>query len=370
MDQYKNFELEDFIWDSYFRKWILYPTLETDERWNSWLKENPDKKELVNQAAGIVKAVAPEIIPLNEKEKQLAVSTIISKLDEHVSQNVQRSAIRFPAYWLNAAAVIVLLAGLSWIVWTRNQHRQVDYIQLVADAAEPLIEKVNTSNKPLLISLHDGSKVILSPNGRISFPATSTLKREVYLSGEAFFDISKDPSKPFFVYANEVVTKVLGTSFRVRSYAAEKEVSVSVKTGKVSVYTRQDTDAMQKQASSELSGIVIAPNQQIVVTRESVKMTKSLVHSPEIVTKSIANYNFEFDDAPASEVFATLRQAYGIEIIYDKDSMNDCPVTARLTDLPLYEKLDLVCKAINATYERMDASILIQGKGCGQSVKP
>jgi len=369
MDQYNNFELEDFIWDPDFRRWILHPTSETEERLEKWIKVNPDKNELVQRAAGIVKAVSPKSIPLNEKDKQLAISNIVSKLDKH-AQLKEKPLIKFPEYWLNAAAITILLFGLSWIVWTKNQDKSVDYMQLVADADEKLVEKINNTNKPLLIRLQDGSMVKLSPKGKISFPIKNASKREVYLSGEAFFDIAKDPSRPFFVYANEVVTKVLGTSFLVRSYAAEKEVSVQVKTGKVAVFTRKDPDVRKKQNSAELTGVVIEPNQQIVFLRESVKMTKTLVSSPEIVANANKNHNFEFDDAPASEVFATLCQAYGIEIIYDRNVMNDCPVTARLSDMPLYEKLDLVCKAINATYERMDARIIIEGKGCEQYIKP
>ncbi|KAA6439048.1 DUF4974 domain-containing protein [Dyadobacter flavalbus] len=370
MDQYNNFKLEDFIWDAYFRKWVLHPTRETEESWHLWLENNPDKTELVLRAAGIVKAVAPVSIPLDETEKKLAISGIVSKMDSSAEEILHQPVSYFSKIWLRSAAVIMLLAGLGWILWTRNQQRQVDYKQLVAHAEEQLVEKINHTRNPLLIRLPDGSTVKLSPGGRISFPAKSRLTREVYLSGEAFFDITRDSSRPFFVYANEVVTKVLGTSFSVRSYSGEKQVSVSVRTGKVAVFTRRDAEMTHKQRSKELTGVVIEPNQQIVVSRESVKMIKSLVSSPQIIADGTVNYNFEFDDVPASEVFAALRRAYGIDSRYDSEMMNDCPVTARLTDLPLYEKLDLVCKAINATYERTDASIIIKGNGCGQAANP
>ncbi|GGB79565.1 hypothetical protein GCM10011325_03890 [Dyadobacter sediminis] len=362
--------LEDFIWDAYFRKWVLHPTRETETVWNLWLEKNPDKMDLVLRAAGIVKAVGPANVPFSESEKQLAVKSIVSKLNSSAEKNPSRSTAWFPKFWLQTAAVIVLMAGLGWIFWTWNQQKQLDYQRLVAHADVPLIEKVNTTGIAQTIRLSDGSAVKLSPGGKISFSSENKLKREVYLSGEAFFDITADPERPFFVYANEVVTKVLGTSFIVRSYPAEKEISVLVKTGKVAVFTRKDPAAVQKQRSKELTGVIIEPNQQIVILRESEKMTKSLVPSPQIIANGTAGYQFEFDDVPASEVFATLRKAYGIEIRYDSDRMNDCPVTAQLTDLPLYEKLDLVCKAINATYERTDDSIIIKGNGCGPTAKP
>ena len=56
------------------------------------------------------------------------------------------------------------------------------------------------------------------------------------MKGKAFFDIARDTSQPFVVYANETITKVLGTSFTIKAFEGEKDVEVSVKTGKVAVY--------------------------------------------------------------------------------------------------------------------------------------
>jgi len=113
-----------------------------------------------------------------------------------------------------------------------------------------------------------------------------------------------------------------------------------------------------------LTGVVIEPNQQIVFVRESIKMTKSLIPSPELVDSNISIHNFEFDETPVSEVFSELQKAYGIEIIFDKNIMNECPITARLSEMTLYEKLELVCKAVGASYELIDGRIIVEGKGC------
>jgi transmembrane sensor len=101
------------------------------------------------------------------------------------------------------------------------------------------------------------------------------------------------------------------------------------------------------------------------VARRTAKMTKTLVPNPEPIVAGMAAQNLDFDDFPISEILKTLQKAYGIEIIFDETTLKDCPVTARLTDLSLYEKLDLVCDAVGAVYQVIDGRIIVTGKGCG-----
>ncbi|MCF0049787.1 FecR domain-containing protein [Dyadobacter sp. LJ53] len=365
MDQYHNFTLEDFLWDPFFRNWVLKPTREDEEYWQNWLTANPEKTETVRSARELVLSIAPLQAPLSKSEKENAVRQIIGNIHNEEEPAETSSQIRIYQPLISIAAVLIVIAGLSWTFWSGNQKQQINYDELVSTAAAPLIEKTNQNENPLSIKLTDGSIVTLDPGSKVSYPANfEPGKREVYLSGKAFFDIAKDPSRPFFVYANEVITKVLGTSFTVRSYTNEKEVSVAVKTGRVAVFTRKDPEINEKKDSRELTGVVIEPNQQIVFVRESIKMTKSLIPSPELVDSNISLHNFEFDETPVSEVFSELQKAYGIEIIFDKNIMNECPITARLSEMTLYEKLDLICKAVGASYELIDGRIIVEGKGC------
>ncbi|OJV18040.1 MAG: iron dicitrate transport regulator FecR [Dyadobacter sp. 50-39] len=366
MDRYRDFSLGEFVWDKPFRNWVLNPTREDDETWQNWLAAHPDKREIVERARQLVLSIRPANASLSNPEKRKAVERIVERLEtRHLDQT---EASRLP--WYNGravriAAMLVLLAGLGWMFWLRHQPEQIGYDQLVAAANAEMVEAVNTTAKPLTISLEDGSRITLDPGSRMSYPAHfSSSQREVFLSGKAFFDIAKNPSKPFFVYANELVTKVLGTSFTVRSFADEQEVSVAVKSGKVAVFSRDEPGAAAKQSSRDLTGVVIEPNQQVVFLRKSVKITKSIVPEPEVVAEAGTAPHLEFDEAPLSAVFSALQSAYGIDIIYDKNIMDECPITATLTEMSLYEQLDLVCKAVNASYKSIDGRIVVEGKGC------
>lgn len=365
MDRYQNYSLEEFVWDESFRNWVLKPTREDNEKWKNWLVENPDKELLLCRAAEIVQAVAPGAVFLPASEKREAIQNIMDNLPASETNILQAAKPYFTIQkWMQIAAVLLLFAGLGWSALKLRHPKSTNYEELVSGAGATLTEKHNTTGKPVSVALSDGSTVRLNPGSKISYPARfAGNRREVYLSGEAFFDIARYPSMPFFVYANEVVTKVLGTSFFVRSYANEKEVSVRVKTGRVAVFTRNDQDINDKLSTKELAGVVIEPNQQIVFVRETVKITKSLIPKPEIVEEK-NTYNFNFDEVPVATVFAVLQKAYGIEIIYDKNLMNDCPITATLTEMTLFEKLDLVCKAVGATYELIDGRVIIEGKDC------
>ena len=73
---------------------------------------------------------------------------------------------------------------------------------------------------------------------------------------------------------------------------------------------------------------------------------------------------FEFDDAPIAQVLDKIEKVYGIDIELENDKLNACPLTADITQQPLYTKLDIICATINGKYEVKGTTILISGKGC------
>jgi transmembrane sensor len=166
------------------------------------------------------------------------------------------------------------------------------------------------------------------------------------------------------VYANELVTKVLGTSFSIRAYDNEPNVIVEVRSGKVSVFAQPTGTVAQASDSPRREGLVLSPNQQAVYSREDARLTKSLFENPSLLIPDEEQRSFEFVDAKMQDVFAALEKAYGVEIVYDEEIMSGCYLNASLTDESLQVKLSLICKAVNATYEIMDTHIIVYGKGC------
>ena len=212
----------------------------------------------------------------------------------------------------------------------------------------------------------DGSSVLLEKGGKLSYDSKvfGRDKREVFLSGAAFFEVSKDPARPFFVYANELITKVLGTSFTIRALPGEKQVEVLVKTGRVAVFTHRDSSKDRKLSNRELEGVVVTPNQQITLERTALHFLRTLVPDPQMLEIPAQKVSFDFDDVPAPKVLELIEKAYGVDIVYDEDLLANCMFTAHLNDEPLNDKIRLICEGLQAEHEIIDGQIVITSKGC------
>ncbi len=323
--------------------------------WEDWAEDHPERQELIKQAF-------IQLDKLSLKWKQEQISEKFEELNEKLEEIKPLQVSFHHPQIIRWAAAIILFLGIGWWYFLQNNSKSVIYTELVENAPTALIEKENNTDKPLLITLSDGSSILLQHGSRLSYPANfEGNTREVYLDGEAFFEVAKNPEKPFLVYANELVTKVLGTSFNIKSFKAQKDIQVIVRTGKVSVFKLNEVQNSKN--VKILEGVVIIPNQQIKFDKEKSNFSKSLVEAPEMLSE-MPQYNFEFKDISASSVFATIQKAYGISIVYDEELLKECPVTASLSDEPLYGKLDLVCNAIEAEYQLIDGQVIISSKGC------
>ncbi|MEO6684560.1 MAG: FecR domain-containing protein, partial [Dyadobacter sp.] len=230
---------------------------------------------------------------------------------------------------------------------------------------ETIIEVVNENNKVKYVQLPDGSSVVLRKNSRISYNKKFDAdKRVVVLSGEAFFEVTKDPARPFFVYANELVTKVLGTSFSIKADKNDKNVLVAVKSGKVSVFSSTDKHVKEYQNGTKLSALLLTSNQQVTFERSKSRLVRSSVTGSILLNIPIENQKFIYSETPVSEVFASLEKAYGIDIEYNEQIMSHCSITATLGDEPLDNKLKWICAILEANYQISENKISITGNSC------
>ncbi|RYC70119.1 FecR family protein [Spirosoma sordidisoli] len=370
VEKYQQYTVKQFVLDPSFRRWVLFPDDPANIHWADWVALHPEKAADMASAKSLVLAIRPANTPLSATERAAAVQQIMARLPDTVDSGQPRRIVRQIHWqsWLRVAAAILLITGAGW--WFIQRPNRIDYAELVAQLGQTRVEQTNDTQQPRTVLLSDGSTVTLQPGSRISYPVSFRgNQREVVLQGEAFFSIAKNPVKPFVVYANELVTKVLGTSFWVRARQQDEQVQVTVKTGRVAVFSQADPQLSAKLKAPALDGVVLDPNQRIVYTRATEKMEKGLIEQPLMTGQQEHELQaFNFDETPVAQVFETLEKAYEIDLVYDPTLFRDCPVSANLTDLPLYEKLDLICKAVQARYVVIEGRIIIEGKGC--SVAP
>lgn len=261
--------------------------------------------------------------------------------------------------WASMAASLLIIG--TWFLWKETVTENWT-ANTTSNQESDWVEQRNTSAGTITIHLEDGSSVKLSSNALLRFPKHfSAQKREVHLQGNAFFDIQKQPSRPFFVYSGDVVTKVLGTSFFVRTEAKTKEIKVEVVTGRVAVYRQS------KEKQSPTDGVILTPNHAATYFDEQKHFVTGLVENPVILPKATTEQtrnNLRFDDTPLSEVLKKLEEAYGIEFTVENDKQNNCLLTANLANQSLYNQLNLICAALHAQYEIQGTTILLSGNGC------
>ncbi len=374
MDVYKGYTLDQFVWDEAFRSWVLHPTAASDKAWKDWLGANKEMLPIAMEAREVILALRVDAVSeLHASHIEEAVRktvTLLQKgeqLTEISRANSPKSRwLWISSPWLKYAAVILLVCGIGWGVF----RERIETLQLATEETHPisgnsLQVKSNNTSKLIVFRLSDGSSVHLYPGSSIRYPLIFTpSKREVSLVGAAFFDIEKDVQRPFYVKAGELVTKVLGTSFWVRSFASENGVTVKVKTGRVEVFVHKPGEK-GRDATSEVghSGTVLTPNQQVLYARNELRVEKSLVENPQPLVSIMDKNAFVFDETPISEAFHLLSTTYGVEIVFDT-AMKDCPVTAAINGLSLYEQLSMLCKAVGAKYSSVDGRIIIEGSSC------
>lgn len=266
-------------------------------------------------------------------------------------------------YGAAAAAVLVVLFTANYLIYPVLAPPLTAYEKL--RTVPGLQETVNSSGSVKELQLEDGSTVRLQPGSRLAFPARFKAdRREVYLEGEAFFNVARNARRPFFVYNGRLVTQVLGTSFDMKVDRASGEVTVAVATGKVAVYELREGAARRKKNN----GVIVTPNQKVVYDIDSRLFETALVDEPQPLASPrrdpVAAPRFSFEDEKLSVVLEAMEKVYGIEIIAESESLYDCSFTGDITRQPLYTKLEIICQSIDASYEIKGTRILVKGKGC------
>jgi transmembrane sensor len=369
---YTNFDAAAYVEDASFRAWVWQHSEGATLFWERFIREHPHKLPEISQAKAVVlgMSIAQEPMDIAEIESRIQITLgKIRPVPVVAAASKQAGLAPVRRLWpvhriaLAAAASVVLLlgAGLVWLV-NGNASGTLRSRLTVAGVPAALAEQVNNTLKPMTVLLSDSSVVVLQPNSKLWYAKKfGGASRQVYLTGEARFDVTHHPNRPFFVYAQNVVTKVLGTSFTVRAFANEQQVQVQVKTGRVSVYTNPESLTTGRAGRK---GILLTPNQQVSYSKDRNELTRTLVNQPALLPVSVSSTGFVYDETPVADVLAALERAYSIPIVFDEANLSHCLLTATLTKQPFYAKLDLICQAIGGQYEVVDGTVIISSSGC------
>ncbi len=359
MKPYHQYEIADFLLDSEFVAWAKHPTRESDLFWQQWLLQHPAQAPVVQEARyWVTHLTVNEQLPADETVKN-ALAQIQTQLSDNQPPVFVNQTLNWWSTGWRVAAAVLLVLGIGWYALSIKVTNTpvANLPQLRTEA----ISRENHTGRPLSIQLPDGSRVMLAPNSRVAFPKQFAGQvRDVNLTGEAFFEVVRQPQRPFIVHAGTVNVKVLGTSFTVRASGGNGEVNVAVKSGKVAVSKASGIP------NPDHTAVLITPNQQVTFSAQDNVFRKSLVEAPILVNQKSQEADFVFDETPVAEVFDKLQAAYGVQIDFDRQKLTHCTLTARLANESMYKKLNLICQAIGGTHETVGTTIVIHAEQCNQ----
>jgi transmembrane sensor len=264
-----------------------------------------------------------------------AWNKLYPKLHESEYQTVKNlkrlSFTRSTIMRVAAAALIMISLGLTAV-----------YINNPGAFSKKITFQTGNDQKNLLVSLPDGSKIFLNRNSELRYRANfGDNGRDVNLSGEAFFEISADNTKPFIIDAGKARVKVVGTSFNVITNNSESAVEVFVKTGHVLL---SDNSGSQS--------VLLDPG--FVGKVDSETSVKTLNKDPNYLSwkTGLLVYNGQKLDV----VFRDLKRVYNMDIVADDPEILENPWKITIDNQSQEIIINLICASFILSYTK-DGSI-------------
>ncbi len=341
--QYENYAIEDLATEQSFINYCLQTNTGDVEFWNEWILNHPERTQEIKAAKSIVLKYS---LGLNENELNEERDSFIARLDSQIkeAENEGRS-IKLPVwtYVGRIAAVLVIVFGVTLSVNYLN-NQPVGALKIASKTV-----KQNPTGQKSTIYLGDGTKVILNAASRIEYDDTfGNQYRKVKLIGEAFFEVSRDPSKPFIVETGELHTTVLGTSFNINAYPDQETVKVAVVSGSVAV----------GKSSDEQSTVRLKPEEMATYHSEKKDITSGKFDMEEVV--SWKDGIIFFRNATEKQVLTKLEKWYGVKILVNNKSPRPWDITAEYDNLSLANVLESLSFAADFQYEIDKKKVLLK----------
>ena len=286
----------------------------------NWLKESHVNAAYYEQLLSVWQH-SKKIAAVSDADEMKAWQQLQARIhQDHAGRKPVSMVTPFPVKWLRMAAMLVVFAGLGLIT----------YMVLNKETVNPDIVAITTGNIRQEV-LPDGSRITLNKNSSLTYPQQfKGSTRSVVLKGEAFFNVTPDKSKPFLIRINDVMVRVVGTSFNVRNRNGSTEVIVE--TGIVEV-TRNSRS------------VVLHPKEKVMVT------PRDTVLSARPENEQLYNYyrtkEFVCDNTPLWKLVDVLNEAYNVNITIARPELRSLPITTTFSN----ESLDHILEVVALTHK-------------------
>jgi len=325
-------------------------------------------------------------------DKELVKQRIFSNIEKSTHKKSTRSIIHlFTNPFIKYAAAILIFLGIGYVFVMEENQSFIDKEMIVLEMGDGSQQNINIENskeiknaegevvgahqkekikyidkeqtiqkivfntlyvpygKRFQLELSDGSKVFLNAGSKVKYPVRfiKGQKREVFLDGEAYFEVAKNKKDPFIVHANSLITKVYGTEFNVSSYKNDDSETVVLVEGSVGVFT-EDTTKPQT---------MLVPNQQAYLDKAShLFQTKSVNVQEYIAWK---DGKLVFENERFENVVRRLERHYNVKIQNNNATLNDIRFTGAFDIESIDEVLGAFKTYKSFAYKKEKQSIII-----------
>jgi len=330
---------------------------EEKEKVEYWVNSDPENQRLMK----FMKVVwdTPETLPQESDVKSLWKETArragikLKSVDLEAERAPipDSTAAKIPFFTpfhkyrlLRYATILLLIILIPYFIWKATR------IFSPRQQAFELKEISVDQKKQTDIALSDGTRITLDASSFFQYPPEFKGKtREVFLTGEGYFNVTPDEKKPFIVHANNAVIKVLGTRFNVRAWQHNKRVRVTVAKGKVSLRSEKAADE---------EAIVILEGQLSTLPEKGRPSEPANVD----VRKHLGWINREafFDDIPFHEILYQLERWYDLRFILEDDSIASDRLTVHIQNKPIEDILELITTLTKQKYERIESTVILK----------
>lgn len=193
----------------------------------------------------------------------------------------------------NIAAIVIPITLLAGFILYASSHRSA--------GKEEYTEIYVPKGEQKKIAFEDGTRAYLGSDTKLRYPKNfASEERKIYLEGEGYFMVEKNPDHPFIIEMNEAVVKVLGTSFNVEAYPESNNITVQLDEGSI------------KLTSSNQKEYLMVPGEKLTYNRKSGDCVITQINNTPLL-KIWENQAFSFNNAPLREVLETLEHWYDVE---------------------------------------------------------
>jgi transmembrane sensor len=296
------------------------------------------KKAVPNNSSKANEALAR----LNKKIDDLEAATPVSK-NTPAKTGYQHTIILKLRPILAIAASTLILAGAFWLYKAKLSNKPANTLAMA--------EKHTTPGEKKKVDLPDGTTVTLNASSRLRIANSfGDDKREVYLDGEAFFDVKRDPQKPFIVHTGKIATQVLGTHFNVSAYKNDSNITVSLVQGKVQVDMNNDPSKR----------IILDPGKQMTYSK-----TNHQAHVTDFIAEDITGWKenklvFNYDSWP--DAAKKLSRWYGVPVQLKDSTLLRCKLKGTFDNIPLVKVMEQIRMVADVSWQMQGNKVIISGK--------